>query len=143
MPPFRRSGARGDVLRARAHHLHRGRGRRDLVHPGGVEAAVDENITGDDQQLAAALVAGPSVSTDVVDLARAAVDTALADALTTGLAGELSGFRVAVARSVVSQGLAAAVRNAHQAHGAIGTTTHRNRRCVAAGIFRSSARSLA
>lgn len=55
-------------------------------------------------------------------LARAAVDTALADALTTGLAGELSGFRVAVARSVVSQGLAAAVRNAHQAHGAIGTT---------------------
>ncbi|UVE97017.1 acyl-CoA dehydrogenase [Dietzia sp. B32] len=55
-------------------------------------------------------------------LARAAVDQAVADALTTDLAGPLSGFRVAVARSVVSQALAVAVRNAHQVHGAMGTT---------------------
>ena len=55
-------------------------------------------------------------------LARAAVDQAVADALTTDLGGPLSGFRVAVARSVVSQALAVAVRNAHQVHGAMGTT---------------------
>lgn len=62
-------------------------------------------------------------------LARAAVDTALADALTDDLAGDFSSFRVAVARSVVSQALAVAVRNTHQVHGAIGTihehTLHR------------------
>ncbi|MFS4488841.1 acyl-CoA dehydrogenase family protein [Dietzia kunjamensis] len=55
-------------------------------------------------------------------LARAAVDQAVADALATDLGGPLSGFRVAVARSVVSQALAVAVRNAHQVHGAMGTT---------------------
>ncbi|MGF0226616.1 acyl-CoA dehydrogenase family protein [Dietzia natronolimnaea] len=55
-------------------------------------------------------------------LARAAVDQAVADAMATELAGPLSGFRVAVARSVASQAVAVAVRNAHQVHGAIGTT---------------------
>ena len=55
-------------------------------------------------------------------LARAAVDQAVADALATDLTGTLSGFRIAVARSVVSRALAVAVRNAHQVHGAIGTT---------------------
>ncbi|MGN7225441.1 acyl-CoA dehydrogenase family protein [Dietzia maris] len=55
-------------------------------------------------------------------LARAAVDQAVADALTTDLGGPLSGFRVAVARSTVSQAMAVAVRNAHQVHGAMGTT---------------------
>lgn len=74
------------------------------------------------------LAAFQSVQNLVVDLAaesvlsRAAVDAALADALTTDFAGDLSGFRVAVARSVVSQGLAVAVRNVHQVHGALGTT---------------------
>lgn len=69
-----------------------------------------------------------SVQNLVVDLAaetvlaRAAVDQAVADVLVTGLDGPLSGFRVAVARSVTSQALAVAVRNAHQVHGAIGTT---------------------
>lgn len=69
-----------------------------------------------------------SVQNLVVDLAaetvlaRAASDQAIADALLTGLDGPLSGFRVAVARSVASQALAVAVRNAHQVHGAIGTT---------------------
>lgn len=79
-------------------------------------------------QFGRALARFQSVQNLVVDLAaetvlaRAAVDAALADALTDDLAGELSGFRVAVARSVVSQALAVAVRNVHQAHGAIGTT---------------------
>ena len=69
-----------------------------------------------------------SVQNLVVDLAaetvlaKAAVDQAVADALATGLEGPLSGFRVAVARSVTSQALAVAIRNAHQVHGAIGTT---------------------
>lgn len=69
-----------------------------------------------------------SVQNLVVDLAaetvlaRAAVDQAVADALVTGLDGPLSGFRVAVARSVTSEALGVAVRNAHQVHGAIGTT---------------------
>lgn len=79
-------------------------------------------------QFGRALARFQSVQNLVVDLAaeamlaRAAVDSALADALTEDLAGDLSGFRVAVARSVVSQALAVAVRNAHQVHGAIGTT---------------------
>src|SRR5699024_738140 len=79
-------------------------------------------------QFGRALAKFQSVQNLVVDLAaeamlaRAAVDSALADALTEDLAGELSGFRVAVARSVVSQAVAVAVRNAHQVHGAIGTT---------------------
>ena len=79
-------------------------------------------------QFGRALAKFQSVQNLVVDiaaesvLARAAVDTALADALTDDLDGELSQFRVAVARSVVSQALAVAVRNVHQVHGAIGTT---------------------
>lgn len=79
-------------------------------------------------QFGRALAQFQSVQNLVVDiaaetvLARAAVDQAVADALATDLAGPLSGFRVAVARSVVSQALAVAVRNAHQVHGAIGTT---------------------
>lgn len=79
-------------------------------------------------QFGRALAAFQSVQNLAADLAaetvlaHAAVDAALADAVTTGLAGDLSGFRVAVARSVVSQALAVTVRNAHQIHGAIGTT---------------------
>lgn len=79
-------------------------------------------------QFGRALARFQSVQNLVVDLAaetvlaRAAADQAVADALATGLDGPLSGFRVAVARSVASQALAVAVRNAHQVHGAIGTT---------------------
>ena len=79
-------------------------------------------------QFGRALAAFQSVQNLVVDiaaetvLARAAVDHAVADAVDTDLTGPLSGFRVAVARSVVSQALAVAVANAHQVHGAIGTT---------------------
>ncbi len=79
-------------------------------------------------QFGRALAKFQSVQNLIVDLAaesvltRAAVDSALADAVTDGLAGEFSAFRVAVARSVVSRALAVAVRNVHQVHGAIGTT---------------------
>lgn len=55
-------------------------------------------------------------------LARSAVDQALQDALDTDLGGPLSVFRVAVAKSVVGRAASVAVRNTHQALGAIGTT---------------------
>ncbi len=84
--------------------------------------------TTDRAQFGRPLARFQSVQNLVVDtaaesvLARAAVDTALADAVTDDLAGDFSAFRVAVARSVVSPALAVAVRNTHQVHGAIGTT---------------------
>lgn len=97
---------------------------------GAAEGMLDAAIahTTERNQFGRALAAFQSVQNLVVDiaaetvLARAAVDQAVADALATDLSGPLSGFRVAVARSVVSQALAVAVRNAHQVHGAIGTT---------------------
>ncbi|MBH0122633.1 acyl-CoA dehydrogenase family protein [Rhodococcus sp. CX] len=49
------------------------------------------------------------------------VDTA-AESVLARAAGDFSSFRVAVARSVVSQALAVVVRNTHQVHGAMGTT---------------------
>ena len=97
---------------------------------GAAEGMLDSAVahTTERTQFGRALAKFQSVQNLVVDiaaetvLARAAVDQAVADALATDLAGPLSGFRVAVARSVVSQALAVAVRNAHQVHGAIGTT---------------------
>lgn len=79
-------------------------------------------------QFGRALAKFQSVQNLVVDiaaesvLARAAVDTALADAVAEDLRGDFSEYRLGVARSVVARALAVAVRNAHQAHGAIGTT---------------------
>lgn len=55
-------------------------------------------------------------------LARAATDGALAEALRTEWSGESVGFLVAVARSCAGHAASVAVRNAHQVHGAIGTT---------------------
>ncbi|MDX2357075.1 acyl-CoA dehydrogenase family protein [Dietzia sp. PP-33] len=97
---------------------------------GAAEGMLDAAIahTTERTQFGRALARFQSVQNLVVDiaaetvLARAAVDQAVADALHTDLGGPLSGFRVAVARSVVSQAVAVAVRNAHQVHGAIGTT---------------------
>ena len=97
---------------------------------GAAEGMLDASIrhTTERTQFGRALAAFQSVQNLVVDiaaetvLARAAVEQAVADALATDLQGPLSGFRVAVARSVVSQALAVAVGNAHQVHGAIGTT---------------------
>ena len=97
---------------------------------GAAEGMLDSAVAHTTQrnQFGRPLAAFQSVQKLVVDiaaetvLARAAVDQAVADALATGLTGPLSGFRVAVARSVVSQAVGVAVRNAHQVHGAIGTT---------------------
>ena len=55
-------------------------------------------------------------------LARAATDAALEQALATRFAGDDLLFSVAVARSVCGHSGSTVVRNAHQVHGAIGTT---------------------
>lgn len=93
---------------------------------GMLESAIQH--TTERNQFGRALAKFQSVQNLVVDiaaettLARAATDAALADALSENLSGSRSAFQVAVARSVVDQALGTAVRNAHQAHGAIGTT---------------------
>jgi alkylation response protein AidB-like acyl-CoA dehydrogenase len=55
-------------------------------------------------------------------LARAATDAALSQAVATQFAGDGLLFSVAVARSVCGHSGSTVVRNAHQVHGAIGTT---------------------
>lgn len=55
-------------------------------------------------------------------LARAATDAALVQAVATEFAGDGLLFSVAVARSVCGHSGSTVVRNAHQVHGAIGTT---------------------
>ena len=55
-------------------------------------------------------------------LARAATDAALMEALATDFAGGGLLFAIAVARSVCGHSGSTVVRNAHQVHGAIGTT---------------------
>lgn len=103
---------------------------RAVQSVGAAEGMLDAAIAHSTErnQFGRALAEFQSVQNLVVDiaaetvLARAAVDQAVADALDTDLGGPLSGFRVAVARSVASQTVAVAVRNTHQVHGAIGTT---------------------
>lgn len=55
-------------------------------------------------------------------LARAATDGALAQAIRTDWSSDGMEFLVAVARSCVGHAVSVGVRNAHQVHGAIGTT---------------------
>lgn len=55
-------------------------------------------------------------------LARAATDAALTEAARTEWAGPDLEFRVAAARSCAGHAVSTVVRNAHQVHGAIGTT---------------------
>ncbi|MFI2332285.1 acyl-CoA dehydrogenase family protein [Nocardia rhamnosiphila] len=55
-------------------------------------------------------------------LARAATEAALATAVRTGWSGAEAEFRIAVARSCAGHAASVVVRNAHQVHGAIGTT---------------------
>lgn len=55
-------------------------------------------------------------------LARAAMEAALTTAVATDWSGENLEFRVAVARSCAGHAAEVVVRNAHQVHGAIGTT---------------------
>lgn len=103
---------------------------RAIQCEGGMTGMLTSSIahTTERNQFGRALAKFQSVQNLVVDiaaetvLARAAVDTALADAVGTGLAGDLSEYRLAVARSVVARAVGTAVRNSHQAHGAIGTT---------------------
>jgi acyl-CoA dehydrogenase len=57
-----------------------------------------------------------------VSLARAATEAALADCVRTDWSGDNVEFLVAVARSCAGHGASVVVRNAHQIHGAIGTT---------------------
>ncbi|WP_024792934.1 acyl-CoA dehydrogenase family protein [Tomitella biformata] len=111
-------------------HVLRGALVRALQCVGAMEgmlaSAIEHSVARN--QFGRALAKFQSVQNLVVDvaaesvLARAAVDTALAGAIANDLTGELSEFQIAVARSVVSQAIAVAVRNTHQVHGAIGTT---------------------
>ncbi|HEY5856471.1 MAG TPA: acyl-CoA dehydrogenase family protein, partial [Aldersonia sp.] len=55
-------------------------------------------------------------------LARAATDAALAEAVRTDWVGENLEFLVAAARSCAGHAASVVARNAHQVHGAIGTT---------------------
>ena len=55
-------------------------------------------------------------------LARAATEAALTTAVSTDWSGESLEFRVAAARSCAGHAAEVVVRNAHQVHGAIGTT---------------------
>ncbi|OBI73707.1 acyl-CoA dehydrogenase family protein [Mycobacterium sp. E740] len=55
-------------------------------------------------------------------LARAATEAALTTAVATDWSGENLAFRVAAARSCAGHAAEVVVRNAHQVHGAIGTT---------------------
>lgn len=55
-------------------------------------------------------------------LARAATEAALHDAFELGFGSPSVGYRIAVARSCAGHAVATVVRNAHQIHGAIGTT---------------------
>ncbi|AWH91280.1 acyl-CoA dehydrogenase family protein [Dietzia lutea] len=111
-------------------HVLRGALVRSLQCVGAMEGMLDLAIehTTERNQFGRSLAKFQSVQNLVVDLAaetvlaRAAVDSALTDAIATNQTGERSGYSVAVARSVVSQALAVTVRNAHQVHGAIGTT---------------------
>lgn len=111
-------------------YVLRGALARALQCAGALEGMLDSAIehTTTRQQFGRTLAKFQSVQNLVVDiaaesvLARSAVDAALVDALTHALSGEHSQFRIAVARSVVSQALAVAVRNVHQVHGAMGTT---------------------
>lgn len=56
-------------------------------------------------------------------LARSATDAALTEAVRTDWSGSNLGFLVAVARSCAGHATSVVVRNAHQVHGAIGTTS--------------------
>lgn len=56
------------------------------------------------------------------ELARAATEAALAEAVRTGWADPSLEFRIAAARSCAGHAVSTVVRNAHQVHGAIGTT---------------------
>jgi alkylation response protein AidB-like acyl-CoA dehydrogenase len=103
---------------------------RAVQMTGAMDAAVDLTVrhAGERRQFGRPLAAFQAVQQLTADaaaeaaLARAATDAALMQAVTTRFADDGLLFSVAVARSVCGHAGSTVVRNAHQVHGAIGTT---------------------
>jgi acyl-CoA dehydrogenase len=103
---------------------------RAVQMTGAMDAAVDLTVrhAADRKQFGRPLAAFQAVQQLTADaaaeaaLARAATDAALAQAVATRFAGDGLLFSVAAARSVCGHCGSTVVRNAHQVHGAIGTT---------------------
>jgi alkylation response protein AidB-like acyl-CoA dehydrogenase len=97
---------------------------------GAMDAAVDLTVrhAAERKQFGRPLAAFQAVQHLAADaaaeaaLARAATDAALSQAAATQFAGDGLLFSIAVARSVCGHSGSTVVRNAHQVHGAIGTT---------------------
>lgn len=103
---------------------------RAVQMTGAMDAAVDLTVrhAAERKQFGRPLAAFQAVQHLTADaageaaLARAATDAALMQAVATRFAGDGLLFSVAVARSVCGHSGSTVVRNAHQVHGAIGTT---------------------
>jgi len=103
---------------------------RAIQMTGAMDAAVDLTVqhAAERKQFGRPLAAFQAVQQLTADaaaeaaLARAATDAALTQAVATRFAGDGLLFSVAVARSVCGHSGSTVVRNAHQVHGAIGTT---------------------
>ncbi|HTZ25276.1 MAG TPA: acyl-CoA dehydrogenase family protein [Streptosporangiaceae bacterium] len=119
----------GGGLNADARRL-RGALMRAIQMTGAMDAAVELTArhTTERRQFGRPLAAFQAVQQLAADaaaeaaLARAATDAALVQAMATQFAGDGLLFSIAVARSVCGHAGSTVVRNAHQVHGAIGTT---------------------
>jgi alkylation response protein AidB-like acyl-CoA dehydrogenase len=119
----------GGDLDADARRL-RGALMRAVQMTGAMDAAVDLTVrhAAERKQFGRPLAAFQAVQHLAADaaaeaaLARAATDAALAQAVATRFAGDGLLFSVAAARSVCGHSGSTVVRNAHQVHGAMGTT---------------------
>ena len=119
----------GGDLEADARRL-RGALMRAVQMTGAMDSAVDLTVrhAAERKQFGRPLAAFQAVQHLTADtaaeaaLARAATDAALGQAVATQFAGDGLLFSIAVARSVCGHCGSAVVRNAHQVHGAIGTT---------------------
>jgi alkylation response protein AidB-like acyl-CoA dehydrogenase len=119
----------GGELQPDARRL-RGALMRSVQMTGAMDAAVDLTVqhAAERKQFGRPLAAFQAVQQLTADaaaeaaLARAATDAALMEAVATDFAGDGLLLSVAVARSVCGHSGSTVVRNAHQVHGAIGTT---------------------
>jgi alkylation response protein AidB-like acyl-CoA dehydrogenase len=117
-------GLDGDARRLRGALM------RAVQLTGAMDAAVDLTVqhARERKQFGRPLAAFQAVQQLAADaaaeaaLARAATDAALREAVATQFAGDGLLFSIAVARSVCGHSGSTVVRNAHQVHGAIGTT---------------------
>jgi acyl-CoA dehydrogenase len=116
-------------LDTRAHRL-RGALMRAVQMTGAMDAAVDlttQHAT-ERTQFGRPLAAFQAIQQLTADaaaeaaLARAATDAALTQAVTTQFTGQPLTISIAIARSVCGHAGSTVIRNAHQVHGAIGTT---------------------